>query len=185
MKKVIDRHGPRLMPNNGKNLNPPNFSLPSTFNRGKNKTLYFKKVLYWKIRLIFLKLAANLFSSLSAFIRPFVVTRPIFQPEDITGSTKTLLPPSPPSACDNRIKSFLFFYYSGCIFCKYFVTLYNWANLKLHFYFSQSCHRWLFNGSIPVVDLVVCKKWLAIFLINFFTHCEVHLARKALHMANF
>jgi hypothetical protein len=27
----IDRHGPRLMPNNCKNLNRPNFSLPSTF----------------------------------------------------------------------------------------------------------------------------------------------------------
>ncbi len=27
----IDRHGPRLMPNNCKNLNPPYFSLPSTF----------------------------------------------------------------------------------------------------------------------------------------------------------
>jgi hypothetical protein len=32
MKMDIDRHGPRLMPNNCKNLNPPNFSLPSTFN---------------------------------------------------------------------------------------------------------------------------------------------------------
>ncbi len=31
-KMDIDRHGPRLMPNNCKNLNPPNFSLPSTFN---------------------------------------------------------------------------------------------------------------------------------------------------------
>ncbi len=29
----IDRHGPRLMPNNCKNLSPPNFSLPTTFNR--------------------------------------------------------------------------------------------------------------------------------------------------------
>jgi hypothetical protein len=28
----IDRHGPRPMPNNCKNFNPPNFSLPSTFN---------------------------------------------------------------------------------------------------------------------------------------------------------
>jgi hypothetical protein len=32
MKMDIDRHGPRPMPNNCKNLNPPNFSLPSTFN---------------------------------------------------------------------------------------------------------------------------------------------------------
>jgi hypothetical protein len=32
MKMDIDRHGPRLMPNNCKNLNPPYFSLPITFN---------------------------------------------------------------------------------------------------------------------------------------------------------
>jgi hypothetical protein len=31
MKMDIDRHGPRPMPNSCKNLNPPNFSLPSTF----------------------------------------------------------------------------------------------------------------------------------------------------------
>jgi hypothetical protein len=31
MKMDIDRHGPRPMPNNCKNLNPPNFSLPTTF----------------------------------------------------------------------------------------------------------------------------------------------------------
>jgi hypothetical protein len=31
MKMDIDRHGPRLMPNNCKNLNPPHFSLPTTF----------------------------------------------------------------------------------------------------------------------------------------------------------
>jgi hypothetical protein len=30
-KMDIDRHGPRPMPNSCKNLNPPNFSLPSTF----------------------------------------------------------------------------------------------------------------------------------------------------------
>ncbi len=30
-KMHIDRHGPILMPNNCKNLNPPYFSLPSTF----------------------------------------------------------------------------------------------------------------------------------------------------------
>ena len=30
----IERHGPRLMPNNCKNLNPLYFSLPSTFNKG-------------------------------------------------------------------------------------------------------------------------------------------------------
>jgi hypothetical protein len=32
MKMDINRHGPRLMPNNYKNLNPPYFSLPTTFN---------------------------------------------------------------------------------------------------------------------------------------------------------
>jgi hypothetical protein len=32
MKMDIDRHGPRLMPNNCKHLNPPYFSLSSTFN---------------------------------------------------------------------------------------------------------------------------------------------------------
>jgi hypothetical protein len=32
MKMDIDRHGPRSMPNNCKNFNPPNFSLPTTFN---------------------------------------------------------------------------------------------------------------------------------------------------------
>jgi hypothetical protein len=31
MKIDIDRHGPRSMPSNCKNLNPPNFSLPTTF----------------------------------------------------------------------------------------------------------------------------------------------------------
>jgi hypothetical protein len=31
MKMNIDRHGPRLMPNNCKNLNPPYFSLPTAF----------------------------------------------------------------------------------------------------------------------------------------------------------
>ncbi len=30
IKKDIDRHGPRLMPNNCKNINPPFFSLPTT-----------------------------------------------------------------------------------------------------------------------------------------------------------
>jgi hypothetical protein len=33
MKMDIDRHGPRPMPNSCKNLNPPNFSLPTTFKR--------------------------------------------------------------------------------------------------------------------------------------------------------
>jgi hypothetical protein len=33
MKMDIDRHGPRLMPSNCKNLNPPYFSLPSTFKK--------------------------------------------------------------------------------------------------------------------------------------------------------
>jgi hypothetical protein len=31
IKLDIDRHGPRRMPDNCKNLNPPYFSLPSTF----------------------------------------------------------------------------------------------------------------------------------------------------------
>jgi hypothetical protein len=35
MKMNIDCHGPKLMPNNCKNLNPPYFSLPSTFNMVK------------------------------------------------------------------------------------------------------------------------------------------------------
>jgi hypothetical protein len=37
MKMDIDRHSPRLMPNNCKNLNPPYFSLPSTFKAKKAK----------------------------------------------------------------------------------------------------------------------------------------------------
>ncbi len=36
MKMDINRHSPRLMPNNGKNLNPPFFWLPTTFKSGKN-----------------------------------------------------------------------------------------------------------------------------------------------------
>jgi hypothetical protein len=35
IKKDIDRHGPRLMPSNCKNLDPPYFSLPTTF-KSKN-----------------------------------------------------------------------------------------------------------------------------------------------------
>jgi hypothetical protein len=35
MKIDIDRHGPRPMPNNCKNFNPPNFSLPTTFKKLK------------------------------------------------------------------------------------------------------------------------------------------------------
>jgi hypothetical protein len=35
MKMDIDRHGPRLMPNICKNLNPHYFSLPSTFKEFK------------------------------------------------------------------------------------------------------------------------------------------------------
>ncbi len=34
MKMDIHRHGPRSMPSNCKNLNPPNFSLPTTFKSG-------------------------------------------------------------------------------------------------------------------------------------------------------
>jgi hypothetical protein len=40
----IDRHGPRLMPNNCENLNPPNFSLPSTF---KDQVHLFFKVAFY------------------------------------------------------------------------------------------------------------------------------------------
>ncbi len=36
MKMDIDHHGPRLMPNNCKNLNPHYFSLPSTLNQSDN-----------------------------------------------------------------------------------------------------------------------------------------------------
>ncbi len=40
MRMDVHRHGPRLMPNNCKNLNPPFFSLPSTFKwkMGKEET---------------------------------------------------------------------------------------------------------------------------------------------------
>jgi hypothetical protein len=34
MKIDIDRHSPRLMPNNCQHLDPPYFSLPTTFNVG-------------------------------------------------------------------------------------------------------------------------------------------------------
>ncbi len=37
----IDRHGPRLMPNNCKNLNPPFFSLLTTLDRRHIKTVTF------------------------------------------------------------------------------------------------------------------------------------------------
>jgi hypothetical protein len=37
MKMDINHHGPRLMPNNCKNLNPPYFSLPTTFKLFKKK----------------------------------------------------------------------------------------------------------------------------------------------------
>jgi hypothetical protein len=40
-KMDIDRHGPRLMPKNCKNLNPPYFSLPTTFKEASN-ILVFK-----------------------------------------------------------------------------------------------------------------------------------------------
>ncbi len=33
MKITLDRHGPRLMDNNYQHLDPPNFSLPSTFEK--------------------------------------------------------------------------------------------------------------------------------------------------------
>jgi hypothetical protein len=42
MKIDIDRHGPRPMPNNCKNFNPPNFSLPTTFKTG-SCTMYKKQ----------------------------------------------------------------------------------------------------------------------------------------------
>jgi hypothetical protein len=38
----IDRHGPRLMPNNWKNLDPPYFSLPTTFKNSDN--LFLSKI---------------------------------------------------------------------------------------------------------------------------------------------
>jgi hypothetical protein len=40
MKMDIDRHGPRLMPNNCKNFNPPYFSLPSTFKTRKTHAAF-------------------------------------------------------------------------------------------------------------------------------------------------
>jgi hypothetical protein len=43
MKMDIDRHGPRLMPNNCKNPNPPYFSLPSTFKSKKIIMLIWKE----------------------------------------------------------------------------------------------------------------------------------------------
>jgi hypothetical protein len=50
MKIDIDRHGPRPMPNNCKNFNPPNFSLPTTF---KDKKSCFNNKLYLKIKKIY------------------------------------------------------------------------------------------------------------------------------------
>jgi hypothetical protein len=38
MKMDINRHGPRLMPNNCQNLDPPYFLLPTTFNESFDKT---------------------------------------------------------------------------------------------------------------------------------------------------
>jgi hypothetical protein len=40
MKMDIDCHGPRSMPNNCKNFNPPNFSLPTTFKDAKKCFLH-------------------------------------------------------------------------------------------------------------------------------------------------
>ncbi len=37
--RQINRHGPRLMPNNCKILDPPYFSLPTTFNLAEEKFL--------------------------------------------------------------------------------------------------------------------------------------------------
>jgi hypothetical protein len=51
MKMDIDRHGPRPMPNSCKNLNPPNFSLPSTFNGtliGNGNFLSFQFSIFFK-----------------------------------------------------------------------------------------------------------------------------------------
>jgi hypothetical protein len=45
MKMDIDRHGPRSMPNNCKNFNPLNFSLPTTF-----KENYFEVCLSLRMR---------------------------------------------------------------------------------------------------------------------------------------
>ncbi len=41
IKMGIDRHGPRRMPGNCKNLNPPYFSLPSTFKKVTRIKLFF------------------------------------------------------------------------------------------------------------------------------------------------
>jgi hypothetical protein len=42
MKMDINRHGPRSLPSNCKNLNPPNFSLPTTFKSKHLVTLSLK-----------------------------------------------------------------------------------------------------------------------------------------------
>jgi hypothetical protein len=39
-KIVIDRHGPRLMPNNYQHLDTPNFSLPNTFKQWLLTTVF-------------------------------------------------------------------------------------------------------------------------------------------------
>jgi hypothetical protein len=51
MKMDIDRHGPRSMPNNCKNFNPPNFSLPTTFKHfsASKQYLYSHKMIATKI----------------------------------------------------------------------------------------------------------------------------------------
>jgi hypothetical protein len=40
VKRDIDRHGPRHMPNNCKNINPSYFSLPSTFKEIEENLFY-------------------------------------------------------------------------------------------------------------------------------------------------
>ncbi len=54
MKMDIDRHVPRLMPNNCKNLNPPNFSLPSTF-----KGNFLREVASWYWYLLCCRMGKN------------------------------------------------------------------------------------------------------------------------------
>ncbi len=46
-KMDIDRHGPRLMTNNCKNLNPPYFSLASTFKEQQSKSFANRSVLIY------------------------------------------------------------------------------------------------------------------------------------------
>jgi hypothetical protein len=57
MKIDIDRHGSRPMPNNCKNFNPPNFSLPTTF---QNTLFKKKKILFMNLIFLILYIEAKL-----------------------------------------------------------------------------------------------------------------------------